>query len=260
MLMFVLGVVLLEVVLQWRVNHSAPDEAEWLAVSAAVRGEKKAGDLVVIAPEWATQGRVYLRDLIAPKDHGRFDTTRYGRVLLVSLNGASTSEVEGLERVKSETFGRLSLEVYNRSAPAIITYDFVENASTGYRQNGQRIVPGFVIDNAFKPRLVIPVPLRPDGVKVVFPDVPAGGDVLRGYGVVGNRSGQFDVGSAVTIAASVDGAPIGRVKVRNMGPLEPFEFELPKRTEAAEVVFEIHSTSGLKREFGFAADIREREK
>ena len=41
--------------------------------------ESRPDDLVVIAPDWATQGRMYLGDAIPMADFGRFDAARDGK-------------------------------------------------------------------------------------------------------------------------------------------------------------------------------------
>ncbi|MDJ0762963.1 MAG: hypothetical protein QNJ97_08250 [Myxococcota bacterium] len=249
-------VVLLETAIQWQIGQRVPTSKEWTAAAQAVRAEKKHGDLVVIAPHWATQGRMYLKDLLPLKDFGRFDTSRYDRIFEISVNQARAPETNGLDAQRVQRFGRLSLTQYQTNGRAHVTYDFVDAAPSARVTNGTPIRPRIVIDHWFFPRLVMPIALRRDGVTITFSNVPLRSDIIRGYGIVGYRSGRFNKGGPITLSVVVNDQPIGQHRIENFGPREPFEFQLPQGVDVGEVRFEIRAASGLNREFGFAADIR----
>jgi hypothetical protein len=244
-------VVLAELYLQWHIPRQEPSEAEWRAAAAAVRAEKRPDDLVVIAPEWATQGRMYLGDAIPMADFGRFDTARYGRVLEVSLNGARAPETEGLEQETSKDLGRIAVSAYRNPARAGILYDFVAEAPRAKVDGGGRGRARLVIDHWFHPRLAVPIKLSPKPQRITYTEVPLSG-VLRVYAVIGYREGRFDPGQPVKLAVYVDGARVLARDVANFSPIEPSDVRLEQGGVGA-VAFEASVADRLQREFSVGA-------
>jgi hypothetical protein len=247
-------VALAEMFVQWEIQRREPVPEEWEQAAKAITAEKQPEDLVVIAPDWATQGRMYLKDLISLKDFGRFDTTKYERVYEVSVNGARSPESKGLSPESESHFGRVGVSRYKLPPKADVLFDFVENARLAETEGFKRMGPRIVIDHWFFPRLVIPAPLSKKGVSVNFKEVPLGGAVLV-WGIVGYRSGRFDEGGPVKLSVYVDGEKIGQGKILNFSPRDPFSFPV-NREGVGTVGFRIEADDGLGREFGFAADLR----
>jgi hypothetical protein len=248
------AIALAEMVMQWRIPRQEPSPEEWQAAAHAIEAEKGVNDLVVIAPAWATQGRMYLGTLVPVADFGRFDTTRYDRIFEVSVGGARAPETAALAAESDESFGRLLVRRYRLPVRATILYDFAKHLGEARRENGGYSNAVLMIDHWFNPRFVMPVPLKRRPVPLVFENVPTGG-VLRGYGIIGYRSGGFDKGGPVSLRISVGKTPVGGASFRNFGPLEPFEVPLPG-TGPATVRFEVSAVDNLSREFGLAADVR----
>jgi hypothetical protein len=246
-------VVLAELFQQWRIPRQEPSEAEWRAAAAAVRAEKRPDDLVVIAPEWATQGRMYLGDAIPIADFGRFDTARYGRILEVSLNGARAPETEGLALETSKDVGRIAVRAYGNPGRAGILYDFVAEAPRAAVTGGGKGRARLVIDHWFHPRLAVPIKLGARPTRLTYSDVPLDG-TLRVYAVIGYREGRFDKGHPVRFSVYVNGARALDREVANFAPIEPVDVRLPGGV--GEVAFEASVGDVWVREFSFGAYVR----
>ena len=244
-------VVIAELFLQWRIPRQEPSEAEWRSAAAAVKAEKSPDDLVVIAPDWATQGRMYLGDAIPMADFGRFDTARYGRILEVSLNGARAPETEGLPLESEKELGRIALRTYGNPDRAGILYDFVAEAPRAEVTGGGRGRARLVIDHWFQPRLAVPVKLAVRPIRVTYSDVPLVG-VLRIYTVIGYREGRFDKGKPVRLAVYVNGARVLARDVANFAPIEPSDVRL-EGGGVGTVAFEVSARDVLMREFSVGA-------
>ncbi len=111
--------------MQWRIPHRDPSEDEWRSAAESVKSQKQDGDLVIIVPDWATQGRMFLGDTIKPEDFGRFGTTRYDRIVEVSVGGESSDETDGLELESEEDHGRITLRRYRTPGKTQVLYDFL---------------------------------------------------------------------------------------------------------------------------------------
>ena len=118
------AVVAAEVFLQWSIPCADPSKEEWVKAAQAVIDQKQDGDLVVIAPSWATQGRIYLKPVIALRDFGRFETSTYDRIIEVSLNEERAPETEGLALESEQDIGRISVCRYRTGGSAKILFDF----------------------------------------------------------------------------------------------------------------------------------------
>ena len=198
------AVVLLELVIEWRLPHSVPDDADWAAAAESIARQKKANDLVVIAPDWADQGREYLADLMSFKDFGRFDTTDYDRIFEVAAYGARAAETEGIEPVSSSKFGKVAVRTYELSRRTKVVYDFRDHLRSVAREGVGNLSPKFMIDRRFQPRYAIPVSLRKRRVVLTFKDVPLEG-VLHGYHFLDYREARYNKGTAVVFRIFVEG-------------------------------------------------------
>jgi hypothetical protein len=243
-----------EVVSLCKIQNQEPTDEDWTAAARAIALEKQDHDLVLIAPKWATQGRMFLQELITIEDFGRFDTTLYDRVFEVSVNGARSPKTKGRVLESEQDFGNLMVRRYRLPKRAQVVYDFVSNFKHAKQKNMGKTKPIIVIDHWFNPRLSLPISLKKRKAILEYTDVPLG-DTLRGYGIIGYRSGRFDQGRPVTITVYLDNTRLGSDTIRNFGPLKPFEFKLPKKS-TGNIRFEIEALDGLKREFAFVADIR----
>ena len=243
-------VVLLELFLQWRIPRQEPSDVEWRAAAAAVRAEKRPDDVVVIAPEWATQARMYLGDAVPMADFGRFDTARYGRVLELSLNGARAPETEGLEPEWSKELERFEVRAYRNPARVGLLYDFVAAAPTAEVTGGGKSRARLVIDHWFHPRLAVPIRLTAKPRRLTYSNVPLDG-VLRVYAVIGYREGRFDKGKPVAFAVYVNGARVLAREVANFSPIEPSD--IPLAGGVGTVAFEASAPNILEREFSVGA-------
>jgi hypothetical protein len=243
-------IVCAELALQWRIPRQEPSAAEWRAAAAAVRAEKRPDDLVVIAPDWATQARMYLGDALPIADFGRFDTARYGRVVELSLNGARAPETAGLAADSEKEFGRIAVRAYRNPDRVGLLYDFVAEAPRAALTGGGKGHPRIVIDHWFQPRLAVPLKLSPRPQRITYEDVPLDG-TLRVYAVIGYREGRFDKGEPVAFAAYVNGARVLYRAVANFSPIAPADVRLPGGV--GTVAFEASAPDVPVREFSFGA-------
>jgi hypothetical protein len=245
--------VVLEVFLQWRISEDVPLEADWKAAAAAVKEQKGPDDLVIVSPDWAVQGRMYLKGLISSADFGRFDTTCYRRIFEVSINGAKGPETKALSPEHTDRFGSLTVSRYQLPAPAEILYSFTDRWKDGVYKKTNKKKPRLMIDHWFHPRKALEVSLK-HKASVTFKDVPLGG-VLRGYTVIGYREGRFDKGDPIRLRVFLNDKKIGQKMTANFSPIEPFEYRLPGKGTGT-VRFEVFAENNKKRQFGIAADVR----
>jgi hypothetical protein len=244
-------VVVAELFLQWRIPRQEPSAAEWQDVADAVRAEKRPDDLVVIAPDWATQGRMYLGDALPIADFGRFDTARYGRVLEVSLNGARAPETAELPLESEKELGRLALRTYRNPGRVGILYDFVAEAPKAVVSTGAKARSRLVVDHWFQPRLAVFVKLAAAPIRVTYSDVPLQG-VLRSYAVIGYREGRFDKGQPVKLSVYVNDVRVLHRDVANFSPIAPHDVEL-RGGGVGTVAFEVSTRDAFQRELSIGA-------
>jgi hypothetical protein len=252
---FVPVVVILEVTMQWWIPRQTPSEADWRAAEQAVKELKKSDDLIIIAPEWAVQGRMYFKDLMTFKDFGRFDTTTYRRIFEVSIGNAKHPETVGMTPEETMQFGNLTVSRYRLPEPAEIRYSFTDSWKEAQYDNTERRSPKIIIDHWFHPRRVLQFSVRHTS-SITFEEVPLGG-LLRGYAVIGYREGRFDKGDPIRLRIYLDDKRIGEEMVANFSPIEPFQYPLPG-SGTGTVRFEVYAKDNKNREFGVAADVRER--
>jgi hypothetical protein len=244
-------VIAAELFMQWRIPRQEPSAEEWRSAAAFVRAEKRPDDLVVIAPAWATQARMYLGDALPIRDFGKFDLDRYARVFELSLGGARAGETRGLKAEKTTEFGRLAVTRYGNPGRRELRYDFVGSAWRGTMPTGGKASAHLVIDHWFQPRYAVTIPLGPTPKRVVYKDVPLGG-TLRVYAVIGYREGRFDKGEPVRFAVYVNDERVIDRSVANFAPVEPIEVPLVGQGTGT-IAFEASARENLKREFSFAA-------
>jgi hypothetical protein len=252
-------IAVLELVFQWLIPRRVPSAEDWEAAARAVADEKERDDLVVIVPDWASQGRMYFKDLISKRDFGRFDTTTYRHLFVVSAHGAEAKEADGLEPEHTVHFGNLEVCRYALPKKQRVVYDFSEHLEDATFSGKGPLTEGLTIDHAFIPREVLRVPLSPRRSTVTFEDVPLKG-TLYGYGVIGTkdyRASNYDEGGPVEISIYIDGKKRGALSIANFDP--PRRFELPLVSGGRGTVrFEIRSDSAVNRELGLAVDVREK--
>jgi len=252
-------VAVLEIALQWYIPTRTPSEEDWKAAADQIAADKGKHDLVVIAPDWAVQGRVHLGQLISLADLGRFDATRYDRLFEVSLRGARAPEADGLEPESEATFGELTLRRYDLPPRAEVLYDLLEELDRCQAERMPPPRPQALTDHRFGTRLVIPVRLRHRPVSLTCEGVPLG-TTLRGYGMVARldyRKHALPRGRPVEMSVSVDGERVGAESFGNFDPLRPFAIPLPG-TGTGTLRLEFSAPDHEERAFGFAADVRRR--
>jgi hypothetical protein len=252
------AVALLEIVLQWHVPRADPEEADWRAAAEWIAADRGPGDLVLIAPDWAVHGRVFLGGLIAPRDLGRFDTTRYSRLFEVSLRGARAPEAEGLIVGEERRFGGLVVRRCDLPPPAEVLYDLIDNLDRCGVRGGACPAARFLVDHAWNTRLAIPARVSAEPLGFSFREVP-GGAVLHGHAMVGRldyRTHRLPSGGPIRLAFTYDGAPAGEVLVGNSSPPLSFEVALPG-TGPGTLEIEVSARDGFERTLGFAGDVRE---
>ena len=117
---------------QWAA-HRAPTFEAWAAIEAPVRELKQAGDLVVIAPDWADpMARRTLGDELMPlRDVARPDETRYAHAIEVSILGERAPELRGWREEGRRDQGKFVIRRLANPAPEAVIYDFVDHARPG---------------------------------------------------------------------------------------------------------------------------------
>ncbi len=247
-------VVLAELLMQWWIPHWDPTDKDWKAAVQTVAGIKAPGDLLVIAPDWAVQGRMYFHESMNFKDFGRFDTSTYKRLIEVSIGGAKSPEAQGKTATQSKTFGELSVNVYPLPKPAEAVYSFLDKWRDGIYDKTPKAPPKLIIDHWFHPRQVLQVGLKHRS-SITFKDVPLNG-VLRGYALIAYREGRFNEGSPIRLRIYLDNKKLGERRIANFSEIKPFEYKLPGQGRGT-IKFEVTAKDNKKRQFGIAADIRQ---
>jgi hypothetical protein len=245
-------VVIAEVFLQWRIPRQEPSEEDWKAAAAAVKAEKKPGDLVVIAPDWAVQGRMYFKSMMSWKDFGRFDTSTYSRIFEVSMMGAKGPETLGLVPLTTQKFGKMTVTKYKLPAPDKVIFDFTDHLKDAALKRVEK-KPRILIDHKFIPRRVAAMRLL-DVASLEFDQVPMKGTLLV-YGIIGYLEARFDDGEPVRLSVFVNDKRIAVEHIANFDVPKPFEYTLPGGLPG-KVRFEVFASDNKKREFGLKADVR----
>jgi hypothetical protein len=116
------------------VQSRVPREADWKRAEEVIERGHEEGDLVVIAPWWASQGWRWLGRFMTVQQMAREDDEGYGRIWEVSLPGHRHERYASSGRlVQEHPAGRLTVRLYSfPQAPATV-YDFVAEIETGAR-------------------------------------------------------------------------------------------------------------------------------
>jgi hypothetical protein len=235
-----------------------PSQEEWHAAADYAKSLKGEGDLIALAPDFASQGLVYLRGGLDPTDFGRFDASRYAHVIALSVNGAEVPETAGLPLEKERAFGRISVQKFANPRRADVRFDFTRHLARA-RFSGKAIrKPKFLVDTKFKGRLAIPLTPQNRPASVTFEGVPLEGDIY-GYAFIAItdfRKEVYDRDGPLSFEVFVDDESVGQRTVRKGEPLRPFRFEMNKEG-VGRVRFEARALESFSHfGFGFVADIR----
>jgi hypothetical protein len=122
---------LLELGAQAWVSNRAPDIDAWRAVAPAVVSLKRAGEPLVVAPEWAEPiARHAFGDAAFPvAELARSDLGGYRRVLELSLLGARSDEAREFRVVEERRSGPFTLRVLENPKPRVAVYRLLEHVT-----------------------------------------------------------------------------------------------------------------------------------
>ena len=250
-------VVATELFIQYRILWAMPSDADWKALVREITAEKTKEDLVFVTPDWAAQGRMFLKGLIEVSDFGRFDLTKYDRVFEVSIDGSSSTETVHMVLEGEQSFGAIELRRFRNRNRADVIYDFVKEAQASKWRGTKKYGPKIEIDYAHAPKYIIPLELKPSEITVTYEDVPLNGTIY-GHGIICgiHRWEERNIkGSPIVLSAYVNGKKVGSQKISNKGPTKPFNFPIGQKG-TGEVMFKIEAKNAFRRVFGFAADVR----
>jgi hypothetical protein len=109
-------------------SRRGPDFGDWAALAGPVAEERKAGELVVVAPSWGEPlARQALGDEVFPlRDVARPDVSRYRAALLISALGETSPELEGFRETGRREVGPFVLRRLENPSPAEVVFDFVD--------------------------------------------------------------------------------------------------------------------------------------
>lgn len=107
----------------------APRQEEWRALAPRIDRLKRAGEPLLIAPEWAQPlARQAFGDAAFPlAELARPDLLGFQRVLEVSALGARAEETRDWRQLSEEQSGRFTLRILENPAPRRAKYRFVEH-------------------------------------------------------------------------------------------------------------------------------------
>ncbi len=105
-----------------------PDFEDWTSLAGPVSEERKAGELVVVAPSWAEPlARQALGDEVFPlRDVARPDVSRYRTALEIAAFGESSPELAGFREAGRRVVGPFVLRRLENPSPAEVVFDFVD--------------------------------------------------------------------------------------------------------------------------------------
>ena len=272
-----------------QIEAHVPESADWRAAAQRIREGFRAGDLVVVAPEWAAPvARVHLGErLQALEDVARPDTSRFARLWVVAIRGATAPEERGARPAGTWSHGAVTVRLSSLPTPARVHYDFVraidrarvavvrDGTETPCRWSPQtksfgggrfRCDPRHdwnhvgveVLDDlARRPHLGIWAhPVRGATVAIHFDDVPMG-ERLAGHTGLRYEAAKRGTHGPVRLRVLVDGHAHGPFLERDADGLRAFSIDthaLAGRRAAVRVEVEARDTS--LRHFYFAADTR----
>ncbi len=247
-------IVAAEIFQQWNIPRSMPSEEDWISAAEYLKTNKKAGDLIIVVPEWAVQGKVYFFPMITWKDFGRFDTSSYKRIFEVSMKGARSSETTGIKPEQIQHFGKLTVSRFVLPKPDKIIYSFIDNIKKAKTYGNVEKNPKIIIDQEFIPRRVISSHLNKPAT-ITFNKVPLNGS-LRIYGIIEYHKSFTKDSKPVILSIYINDKFVGTHEINHFGPLEPIEYNVSE-TDKGEVRFEMSAENNLI--FGLHADVRIKE-
>jgi hypothetical protein len=120
---------LLELGAQAWVSNRAPDLDEWRAVAPVVTSLKRAGEPLVVAPEWAEPiARHAFGDAAFPlAELARSDLSGSRRALELSLLGARSEEARDFRVVEERRSGPFTLRVLENPKPRSVAYRVLDH-------------------------------------------------------------------------------------------------------------------------------------
>jgi len=198
-----------------REKERAPADAEWRALAAALRAERRPGDLILFAPGWIDPlGRHYLGDLISLEMAGRMDAARYAVLWEVARGDARAPETAALEPVASRHFGgELALRRY-RQAPVEVVTDFADRLAAAEVGGRYRERPSARLEEVgFAPRRCVRVVPDPDQTAFIrYAGVELGRELV-GYVGLADVFTRRDVRDPGRLVVSIDGRQVADVTV-----------------------------------------------
>ncbi|MBI2898148.1 MAG: hypothetical protein HYY06_31640 [Deltaproteobacteria bacterium] len=281
------AVAVTEIALQRRIESNVPRTADWAAAASIVRQGHRDSDLVVVAPEWASQvARVHLGERLQPLEAvARADTSRFGRLWVVSIRGARSPEETRARLEKTWQRGLVTVRLLRLGEPAQVAFDFVLNlhrasvrvesrsrerpcpwapAPRGIGGGRFRCGPGWnhvgveILDDLDRrPHLAIWAhPVRDGRLVVEFADVPMG-EILSGHMGLRYEAAKRLENGPVRLTVEIDGGAARSFTERDADSWRAFTVptgELAGRR--ARVRFSVAAREPGMRHFYFAADTR----
>lgn len=112
-------------------SRCAPRVEEWRALAPLVLEQKRPGEPIVVAPEWAEPlARHAFGDGAFPlEEAARPDASGFSRMLEISILGARAEETRGFRVVSERQSGRFLLRVLENPAPVRARYRFLEHVT-----------------------------------------------------------------------------------------------------------------------------------
>lgn len=112
-------------------SRRAPSLDEWRALRAVVMKEKRPGEPVLVAPEWAepVARHAFGGGAFPLSELARSGMAGFARVLEVSALGAESDETRGFRVVSERESGPFTLRVLENPKPAIATFRLLEHVT-----------------------------------------------------------------------------------------------------------------------------------
>ncbi len=273
---------LVELGAQVTIDAAVPPMSDWEAAAQAIRKEHKPGDLVVIAPEWATHGRLALRELMPLEDQARADASTYSRLWEVSIRNSEALEAKGLRSDREQRFGKVRVRRFMLPPPAKVRYRFLHHVADAQvstldasgseqpcdltagtvqwrcnRMPWSWVGPIVIDDLEYRPRQAIWAhPMQGVVTRLVFPNVPAG-KRIRGYTGIRYLGAREGGKPPVRLDVFVDGVKRLQVEHHDEDVWKRFEVPLEHVGSSMEVRFEVSCKATGNRHFAFVADVRD---
>ena len=224
--------------------HAVPGDDAWQAAAEVVRAERRAGDLIVFAPEWIDPvGRLHLGDLISIDDAGRMDAAKYARIWELSIRGAHAPEVRDLAPVFERDVDGVTVRRFER-APEVVVADVRD------RPGGSVVLA----EVGFAPhRCVQAVPQPGHPIRISYPQLPLG-TKLVGYAGLADVFTRRDIRAPGFLSIEIDGREAASV---TLGVDDGWvRFEIPTPPGPADVTF-VAAADAPQRLICFAAETRQ---